>query len=421
MLDLKFIRDNVELVSANSAHRLSRADIPALLEADRVHREAITALEELRAQRNKSSEQKPSADEIEAMKLLGDDINRRETELRDLEAEVQRLLAEVPNLTHPEVLVSENEDENPIIETVGDVPTLSFTPQDHVALAERLDLLDLERGTKVAGAKFYYLKNDLARLHLALTQYALEIARRFGYSFMITPDVVKREISAGIGYNPRGDSSQVYSLEGEDLVLIATAEITLGAYHAGEVLDRASLPRKYVGLSHCFRTEAGAASKFAKGIFRVHQFEKLELFIYCLPEQAEELHQELVEIEKEIYRGLAIPFRVIDHCTADLGAPSYRTFDLEAWLPGKPNKEGELGDYAEITSASNCTDYQARGLNIKYLDENGKKQFVYTLNGTAYVASRPLIALLENYQQADGSILIPKVLQPYMGGQTKIT
>lgn len=421
MLDLKFIRDNVELVTTNSAHRLSRADIPALLSADRVHREAITALEELRAERNKISEQKPSAAEIEAMKRLGEEISRREAELKDLEAEVQRLLADVPNLTHPEVLVSENEEENPIIETVGDIPKLSFTPQDHVALAEHLDLLDLERGTKVAGAKFYYLKNDLARLHLALTQYALEIARRFGYSFMITPDVVKREISAGIGYNPRGDSSQVYSLQGEDLVLIATAEITLGAYHAGEVLDQASLPRKYVGLSHCFRTEAGAASKFSKGIFRVHQFEKLELFVYCLPEQAEELHQELVEIEKEIYRGLEIPFRVIDHCTADLGAPSYRTFDLEAWLPGKPNKAGGLGDYAEITSASNCTDYQSRGLNIKYLDEDGKKQFVYTLNGTAYVASRPLIALLENYQQADGSILIPKVLQPYMGGQTNIT
>lgn len=420
MLDLKFIRDNVDLVTANSAQRLSQADIPALLEADQKLRAVITELESLRAERNQVSHQKPSEEEIKKMKAVGEKIAGLEEQERELAQTVKTFLVEVPNLTHPDVLVSKNEDENPILETHGKIPQFSFTPQDHVALSEALDLIDFERGTKVAGAKFYYLKNELALLSQALNMYVVELVRKRGYTFMITPDMVKQEISEGIGYSPRGESSQVYKIEGQDLALIATAEITLGGYHANETIPAPSLPLKYVGLSHCFRTEAGAYSKFSKGIFRVHQFEKVEMFIYCLPEQAEDLHKELLEIEKEIYTNLAIPFRVIDHCTADLGGPSYRTLDLEAWLPGKPNKEGGMGDYAEITSASNCTDYQARSFNIKYVDANGTKRLVYTLNGTAYVASRPLIAILENYQEADGSITIPKVLKPYMGGIKKI-
>lgn len=420
MLDLKFIRENVDLVSANSASRLSKADIPALLEADKRLRALITELEGLRAERNQTSQQKPSAEEIKKMKEVGTKISQLEEQERELAEEVKLLLAEVPNLTHPDVLVSANEDENPILETHGKIPQFKFTPQDHVTLGEALDIIDFDRGTKVSGAKFYYLKNELALLSQALNMYVLELVRKRGYTFMITPDMVKQEISEGIGYSPRGDSSQIYKIEGQDLALIATAEITLGGYHANEVIPAEVLPLKYVGLSHCFRTEAGAYSKFSKGIFRVHQFEKVEMFIYCLPEQAEELHKELVSIEKEIYTNLGIPFRVIDHCTADLGGPSYRTMDLEAWMPGKPNKDGGMGDYAEITSASNCTDYQARSFNIKYTDTDGSKKLVYTLNGTAYVATRPLIAILENYQEADGSITIPKVLKPYMGGIKKI-
>lgn len=420
MLDIKFIRDNVELVIANSANRLSKADIPALLEADKQLRAVITELESLRAERNQVSHQKPGAAEIKKMKEVGEQISKLEEQEKELAGAVKSLLVEVPNLTHPDVLVSHNETENPILETHGKIPQFSFTPKDHVVLSEALDLIDFDRGTKVAGAKFYYLKNELALLSQALNMYVIDLVRKRGYTFMITPDMVKQEISEGIGYSPRGDSSQIYKIEGEDLALIATAEITLGGYHANEVVSAESLPLKYVGLSHCFRTEAGAYSKFSKGIFRVHQFEKVEMFIYCLPDQAEALHKELVEIEKEIYTNLHIPFRVIDHCTADLGGPSYRTMDLEAWLPGKPNKDGGLGDYAEITSASNCTDYQARAFNIKYLDQDGMKRLVYTLNGTAYVATRPLIAILENYQEADGSITIPTVLKPYMGGIKKI-
>jgi seryl-tRNA synthetase len=217
-----------------------------------------------------------------------------------------------------------------------------------------------------------------------------------------------------MGFSPRGESTQVYNIENSDLCLIGTAEITLGGYHKDEIFENIDLPKKYVAISHCFRTEAGAYSKFSKGIFRVHQFTKIEMFIYSKPEESEKLHNELLDIEKEIFKGLNIPFRVIDHCTADLGNPSFRTYDLEAWMPGKPNKDNEIGDWAEITSTSNCTDYQSRSLNIKYKKENGSKELVYTLNGTGMAMPRALIAIIENYQQEDGSIIIPEVLQKYL-------
>ena len=218
-----------------------------------------------------------------------------------------------------------------------------------------------------------------------------------------------------MGYNPRGESTQVYSLEKTNLSLVGTAEITMGGYHKDETFLEKELPKKYVALSHCFRTEAGSYSKFSKGIFRVHQFTKVEMFIYTTPENSQKAHQELLEIEKEVFDGLSIPYRVIDHCTADLGAPAYRTYDLEAWMPGKPNKDGSMGDWAEITSASNCTDYQSRALNIKYTSSQGVKKLVHTLNGTTIAMTRPLIAILENNQREDGSILIPEVLQPFVG------
>ncbi len=415
MLDIRFIRDNVDLVTINSANRLSKADIPALLAIDSQYRALITKIDELRAKRNQTSQSKPSEAEIAAMKVVGDEIVRLETEARELEQTLKNLLLEVPNLTHSDVLVSKDETENPVLEINSKITEFNFKPKDHVELSEQLDVIDFERGTKVAGSKFYYLKNDLARLSLALNRYAIDTVTNYGYTFMITPDMAKLEIIEGLGFSPRGESSQIYKIAGEEVGLIGTAEITLGGYHAGEILDLTT-PKKYVALSHCFRTEAGAYSKFSKGIFRVHQFEKLEMFIFCQPEEAEALHQEMLAIEKEIFNGLDIPFRVIDHCTADLGAPSFRTFDLEAWLPGKITGEGGVGDWAEITSTSNCTDYQSRALDIKYRDAEGKKHLAYTLNGTANPGPRALIAIMENYQQADGAIKIPNVLLPYMGG-----
>jgi len=421
MLDIKFIRENKDLIIKNSQDRLSNVDVNTLLRADENYRHLVGQIEELRAKRNQGSKNKPSPAEIAAMKNVGDLISSLEDEVRIVEGEVHQLLLSVPNLTHADVKRSDNEEDNPVLETIGTIPDFTFTPKDHVALSEDLDLIDFERGTKVSGAKFYYLKNELALLSLALNRYVLDIVMKHGFKFMITPDVARNSIIEGLGFNPRGESSQVYQLENEDLGLVGTSEITLGGYHSEEVLSAEKLPIKYVGLSHCFRTEAGAYSKFSKGIFRVHQFEKIEMFIYSDPDQAENLHQEMLEIEKEIFSGLGIPFRVIDHCTADLGAPSYRTFDLEAWLPGKPNKDGGTGDWAEITSTSNCTDYQSRSLNIKFVNKEGKKELVYTLNGTAIALPRALIAIMENYQQADGSINIPEVLIQFMNGIEKIT
>lgn len=281
-------------------------------------------------------------------------------------------------------------------------------------ITESLDLIDFERATKVSGAKFYYLKNELVFLEQALINYVLGIALKHGFTPFTTPDLAKKEVLEGLGFNPRGNETQVYNIENTDLSLIGTAEITMGGYHMNEVIDEKDLPKKYIAVSHCYRTEAGAYSKFSKGIFRVHQFTKAEMFQYVVPEKSEEAHQEILEIEKEIFKGLDIPFRVVDHCTVDLGGPAIRTFDLEAWMPGKPNKDGTMGDWAEITSTSNCTDYQSRGLNIKYKKENGEKNYLHMLNGTAVAVTRAVIAILENYQQADGSVKIPEVLKKYM-------
>ena len=247
-------------------------------------------------------------------------------------------------------------------------------------------------------------------LEQALVLYGLNILRKHGFTPFITPDVAKEEILRGIGFNPRGSESNVYTIEDEGTCLVATAEITLGGYHADEILEKAKLPLMYCGLSHCFRREAGAAGQFSKGLYRVHQFTKLEMFVYCTPEESDAIHEKLRLIEEEIFTGLGIAFRVVDTCTGDLGAPAYRKWDLEAWMPGRNG-----GEWGEVTSTSNCTDYQARRLNVRFKDDDGKNKYVHMLNGTAIAVSRALVAIIENYQQKDGSIKIPEVLVPYCG------
>jgi len=414
MIDIKFIRKHPEIVKENCHNRLVNIDIDKLLDVDKKKRELATAIDSLKAKINIGSKKKPSAKKIEEMKIISEEIKKLEDVQELIMEQFNEMMMQVPNLTHPAVCVSENEENNPVIETFKSPTKFDFKPKDHVELAKDLDLIDFNRATKVTGAKFYYLKNELALLEVALIQYALDTGIKHGFTPFITPDLVKQEVLEGLGFNPRGESTQIYNINNSDLSLIGTAEITMGGYHMNEVLDEKELPKKYVALSHCFRTEAGSYSKYSKGIFRVHQFTKIELFIYTTHEMSEQNHLELLNIEKEIFKGLEIPFRIIDHCTADLGAPSSRTFDLEAWMPGKPNKQGKLGDWAEITSTSNCTDYQARGLNIKYKDKFSKKNYVYTLNGTAIAVSRALIAILENFQQADGSVIVPDILRNYM-------
>jgi seryl-tRNA synthetase len=416
MLDIKIIRENPDKVKKNCENRLVEVNIDRLLELDEERKIAIAKIDELRGQRNAASKTKPTPEIIEKMKSVGEEIKALETKIEPLEAELRELWLKVPNLTHPDVVVSKNEDDNPVLEIAKKPMEFKFEPLDHVQLGEKLDLIDFDRATKVSGAKFYYLKNELAVMEFALIQYALETARQHGFIPFVTPDLAKREVLEGLGFNPRGESTQIYNVENSDLSLVGTAEITMGGYHKDEILNEEDLPKKYVAASHCFRTEAGSYSKFSKGIFRVHQFTKIEMFQYTTPEQSESAHQEILSIEKEIFNGLEIPYRVVDHCTADLGGPAIRTFDLEAWMPGKPGKDGsETGDWAEITSTSNCTDYQARGLNIKYKSKNGKTDYLHMLNGTAIAIGRAMIAIMENHQQADGSILIPKALQKYCG------
>jgi seryl-tRNA synthetase len=415
MLDIKFIRENVDLVKQNTKNRLVNIDIDKLLEIDKKIRNIETEIENLRAKRNVGSKTKPTQGQIKEMKEVGDKIQKLEESQRPLKEEFRELILQVPNLTHKKVHVSDDEDDNPVLDIFGKPTEFDFEPLDHVELAKKHDLIDFDRATKVSGAKFYYLKNELALMEFALIQYALETVIKHNFIPLSTPDLAKREVLEGLGFNPRGESTQVYNIENSDLSLIGTAEITMGGYHMNEILEEADLPKKYVAVSHCFRTEAGSYSKFSKGIFRVHQFTKIEMFQYLTPGAAEKGHDEMLIIEREIFEGLNIPFRVVDHCTADLGGPSIRTYDLEAWMPGKPSKDNKLGDWAEITSTSNCTDYQARGLNIKYKTKEGKKEYVNMLNGTAIAIGRAIIAIMENYQQADGSIVIPKVLRKWIG------
>lgn len=415
MLDIKYIRENADKVKENCKNRLCDVDVDKLLDLDVKRRDLMQQIETLQAKRNAASKTKPTPEIITKMKASGDEIKKLEIELEPINTEYREMWYRVPNITHSEVKVSQNENDNLVVETYSGPTNFDFEPLDHEELGVKLDVIDFDRASKVSGSKFYYLKGELAVLEFALIQYALETVMKHGFVPFSTPDLAKREVLEGLGFNPRGESTQVYNIENSDLSLIGTAEITMGGYHMNEVLKETDLPKKYVAVSHCFRTEAGSYSKFSKGIFRVHQFTKVEMFQYVMPGKSEEVHQEILEIEKEIFKGLKIPFRVVDHCTADLGSPALRTYDLEAWMPGKPSHDGSNGDWAEITSTSNCTDFQARGLNIKYQDSEGKKDYLHMLNGTAIAVSRAIIAIMENNQQKDGSIKISEVLHKWTG------
>jgi seryl-tRNA synthetase len=362
------------------------------------------------AMMNGKLEKEERARIIEEGKKIKESIAAAEAELKQVETEMETAARRVPNMAHPDVPPGKDDDDCVEVKRHGEPRNFDFEPKDHVALGQDLDIIDFDTATKVSGAKFYYLKNEGVFLELGLIRYTLDILQKKGFTPYITPDIAKEEILSGIGFNPRGAESNVYGLEDGAGCLVGTAEITLGGYYSGTVIPADKLPLRMAGLSHCFRKEAGAAGQFSKGLYRVHQFTKLEMFVYCLPEQSDSLHDELRKIEEEIFSGLEIPFRVIDTCAGSLGAPAYRKWDLEAWLPGRNG-----GEYGEVTSTSNCTDYQARRLNIRYKDTNGKNKFVHMLNGTAVAVSRAIIAIIENFQQADGSVKMPAALVPYCG------
>ena len=425
MLDYRFIKENLEAVKKNI---IDRNMDPAKADADLVvklfdERTALTtSLQDLQQKRNAnaaSMKQKLDPETrqkyIDEGKALKEQISEVEAKLNEVEAALDEAGRQIPNMAHPETPIGKLDTENLEVKKVGTIRKFDFKAKSHVEIMEALDLIDFERATKVSGPKFYYLKNEAVFLEQALIMYAMNILRKHGFTTFITPDVAKEEVLKGIGFKPRGNESNVYAIEEEGTCLVATAEITLGGYHSGEILDKSKLPLMYCGLSHCFRREAGAAGQFSKGLYRVHQFDKVEMFVYSTPEQSDELHEKLRQIEEEIFTGLGIPFHVVDTCTGDLGAPAYRKWDLEAWMPGRADEAHPDGDYGEVTSTSNCTDFQARRLNVKYRDDDGKNKYVHMLNGTAIAVGRAMLALIENYQNEDGSVTIPEVLVPFCG------
>lgn len=424
MLDPAFVRDNLEAVKLNCHNRGVQADVDAVVRHDDQRKQVQRLFDELKAKQNQLTDQIKNAGKdkelrenlVAQSKAMKDQLGQYDADLKKVEVELRAALVQIPNMTHPDAPVAATPDGNRVVTVFGEKRKFEFAPKDHVDLIHSLDLADLEAGSKVTGQRFYFLKNEGALLELALVQYAITSLVKAGFTPVITPDLARNTVLEGIGFLPRDpnpDTRQVYTIADTDLCLIATAEITLGGMHMDQIFEEAELPKRYVGLSHCFRTEAGAAGRDTRGIYRVHQFTKVEMFAFCTPEQSEEIHKEILAVEEKIFQGLGIPYHVIDTCTGDLGGPAYRKYDLEAWMPGR----GKGGEYGEITSTSNCTDYQARRLNIRFRpkDKKGGNKFVHTLNGTAVACTRALVAILENYQQADGSVIVPEVLRPWVG------
>lgn len=419
MLDLKFILKNIEEVKKNSENRNTKIDFEEFQGLAEKRIESLKEIEELRKQQNETAkEMKQPLENSEREKLIekGSRLKalaaEKEAIAKDAEEKLKVAQSLIPNMSHPDAPVGKGEESNAILKHVGTPREFGFTPKDHVELGKELDILDFEGGTKVSGQKFYFLKGDGVLLEQALINFALKTLINEGFTPHVTPDLAKNSILYGTGFNPRGEEAQIYSIADTDMSLIATAEITLAGLYSGEVIPEKSLPLLLAGYSHCFRTEAGAYGKASKGLYRVHQFSKVEMFAYTKPEDSENLLNKLLAIEEKIFTELEIPYRVIECCTGDLGGPAYRKYDIEAWMP---TREG--GSYGEVTSTSNCTDYQSRRLNIKYKGNSGS-ELVHTLNGTAIATSRAIIAILENNQQADGSIVLPEVLVPFMGKKT---
>jgi seryl-tRNA synthetase len=425
MLDAAFVRDNLDAVKANCRNRNVQCDVDRVVRLDDERKRLIGEAQVLQQRQNELSrligQAKKAKDEARALdlgaegKALRERVGELEKQRGGVENDLAAALKAIPNMTHPDAPVSTDPAGNRVIRKWGEPRKFDFTPKDHVALAEQLRLVDFEAGASVAGQKFYFLENEAVLLQLALVQYAMHALVGKGYTPVITPDLARVEVLEGIGFLPRDpdrEKRQIYTIEDSDLCLIATAEITLGGMHRDHIFEAPELPKKYVGLSHCFRTEAGAPGRDTRGLYRVHQFTKVEMFAFCLPEQSEAIHEELLRIEEGIFQGLGLPYQVVDTCTGDLGGPAYRKYDLEAWMPGR----GEGGEYGEVTSTSNCTDYQARRLGIRYRRPGQKgTRFVHTLNGTAVATTRALLAILENYQNADGSVTIPERLVKWVG------
>lgn len=426
MLDIKFIRDNKEAVRENAKNRGVDVNVDRLLELDEQRRKAIARVEALRASQNKVSEEiareKDSAAQqakIDEMKKVKESLASLEPGLADIEKEFNELMRLVPNMMQPGTPIGTSAKDNVAVREVGKKTSFKFKPHDYVAIAKDLDLIDTERATKMAGSRFGYIKNEAAQMEFALVQLALEILLKEGFRPLVPPVMIKAGAMEAMGHVDTAEQKEeTYFFEKDNFYLAGTAEQAIGPMHMNEILEDKDLPLRYVGFSTCFRREAGSYGKDTRGILRVHQFDKLEMFSFVKPEDSIKEHKFLISMEEKLMQALKLPYRLMQLCSIDFARPSSATFDIETWLPGQNDGAGQ---YRETHSCSNCTDFQTRRLNTRFKDaKTGKTEFVHALNGTAFAIGRMIIAILENYQQADGSVEIPKVLRPWMGKVKKI-
>lgn len=414
MLDVKFIRENLELVEKSAKEKGYKVNVREILDIDDKRKAELTKVEELRQKRNEIAAKmkggKPEPELIEAGKKIKIELAEKEAKLSETEGVLKALIKTVPNIIFDDVPLGGEEDSVEIKHWGKN----HETGVDHLDYAVSRDWVDFERGAKVAGAKFYYLKGELALLENALLQYGLSKVLEHGFTYMTVPDMVSSRVLEGCGFNPRtSDQSDEYYIEGEDLAMIATAEMPLTGYHMDEIIDEDKLPLFYAGYSACFRKEAGTYGKYTRGLFRVHQFNKLEMYIFCLPEQSKEMHEKILAIEEDIWQGLGIPYHVVNIAAGDLGAPAAKKYDMEYWSPVNQK-------YQEITSCSNCTDFQAQACNVRVRRKDGTIEYVHTLNGTAIPLARALVVMLENYATPDGKLKVPEVLRPYLNNREEI-
>lgn len=400
MIDIKLLRENPEKVKKACQDKRVAVDIDKILELDKKKRELIQQVENLKAEKNKLT-----AKDIEKGRELKEKIKQLEPELENLGKEFNELFIKIPNLSLDDVLIGKDESENKVLREVGKKPNFKFKPKDYMELTEKLDIIDVKRAAKVSGSRFGYLKGGAALLEFGLIQLAFDVLKKEKFVPIIPPVIIKPEMMKAMGYVERG-GDEIYYIPRDDMYLIGTSEQSVGPMHSGEVFDEKDLPKRYVSFSTCLRREAGSYGKDTKGILRVHQFDKIEMFVFCKPEDSAKEHKLILSMEEKLMQELKIPYRVINICTGDLGDPAAAKYDIEAWMPGQ-------NEYRETHSTSNCTDFQARRLNIRYKTKNGL-EFVHTLNGTAFAIGRTLIAIIENYQQKDGNIKVPKILKKYI-------
>ncbi len=414
MLDINYIRQNQALVEKSSHEKGYDVNISEILALDDKRRQVLQKVDSLRQRRNELSSQmkngQPDPGLIEQAKSIKAELAEEEPKLSAIEKDLNERLKRVPNIIFDDVPLG-GEECSVEVASWGKKKTEGV---DHLDYAESRNWVDFERGAKVAGAKFYYTRGELALLENALLQFGIKKVVEHGFTLMMVPDMVSSKVLEGCGFNPRSSKqSDEYFIEGEDLAMIATAEMPLTGYHMDEIIDEKDLPLCYAGYSACFRKEAGAYGKYTRGLFRVHQFNKLEMYVFCLPEQSPEMHEKIRTIEEEIWQALEIPYRVINIAAGDLGAPAAKKYDIEYWSPVNQK-------YQELTSCSNCTDFQARSLNIRVRRSDGSIEVLHTLNGTAISLARTMVALIENYAERDGKLKVPAVLREYLGGADEI-